>query len=832
MVDKSRATSQWEMMKDLYDRASDLPPASWSEFLASECADVEMRAEVYRLLSLSDPAANFFSSLAREVGLVEGPPQTLEVGQELGGRFRIQAFIAAGGMGEVYEAEDLELGGRVALKLMKSSVSARLGSLQRFRDEIRLARTISDPHVCRVLDVARDGDMVFFTMELLRGQTLAAILHERGALPLDEARALIRQMALGLDAAHRAGVIHRDFKSGNVIVCEGPRAVITDFGLARAVDHVPGSPEGATPAYVAPEQLRAEPESPRTDIYSFGVVLFEMLTGTLPFDGINSLETARIRLHQSPRFPRKLRQDLPASWEPVLLKCLELDPARRYASPLEVARALGCLDEKPAVSRRDLLIGAAGLIPGAAALAWYRSRGRTTAALSIAVLPFESSDASIQFLADGIADRLTDALTKVPGLQVISRSAAKRVNKREDAGRLLNVRYLFTGKVSKSGPRLHVTGEIVDSATGFQAWAGTEDIDPAQAEVLSVTLSKAAIQSLKIEAQPADLSAMDRPLTSSAEAYQLYLLGRYHAERRSRDSLAESVSVLERAVTLDPNFTAAWAALGYAYFELGIRSGDRQREPLTRAQSCAEQALRLDGQNAEAYLVLGAVKHRWLWDWAGAEADFRKSVQLNAKSPVAHRLYAILLAYTGRNAEALREADAAMALDPLSPAMGVLRGVVLSFGARYDEAVAQFERVIAADPAYENVYVPYADALERKGRLSEAITAADRAVAQTHGASFALSVAGRMYGIRGDSQKAGAILSELLDRNRRGQATAGEIAPVYAGLGRNADALTWLEDGFSKRDQEMLALPVALEYLNLRSEPRFQQLLSKMKYSN
>jgi len=831
------SASRWINTKELFARASELPREQWLDFLSSASDDLEIRAEVYRLLSSSDPATGFFNLLAKDIGTVTQVTPRMSAGQVLNGRFKVIGFLARGGMGEVYEAEDLELGGHVALKTMRAAVAGRGDSLQRFRDEIRLARTINSPYVCRVYDVARDGDLLYFSMELLNGQTLADRIGQHGPLPIAEAKPLIRQMALGLDAAHQVGVLHRDFKTSNVMLshgASGPRAVITDFGLCRALDRNPaGAFEGATPAFVAPEQLQGESETSQTDLYSFGVVLFETMTGQLPFGEIPSLEAARAHLGSAPESPRRLRPELPDEWEEAILKCLDRDPSKRFRSAPEVSKALGC-DGPPRSTRRVWITAALASIPAVAAASWYASRSKPTAlAPSIAVLPFESSDESNQYIADGIADRLTDSLTKLPGLRVISRAAAQRFKdasrRPAAAGEQLRVRYLFSGKVTVAGNRLHVASEIVEAATGFQTWAGTEDRDVSQAELIGTSLSRAAIHALKLEAHPAELSEMSRRLTNNAEAYHLFMLGRYHASRRSADALAESVKVLERAVALDPSFSAGWAALGYSYFDLGIRSGRNWNEPMTRALAAARKALAIDAVSAEGFMVSGAVKHWYLWDWQGAIADFRESIRSPSRTANAHRQYAVSLMYLQNFSEALDQTEQAMLLDPLNPSIAVLKGTVLAHSGRFDEAERLYREVVASDPAYENVYVPLADLLEQKGLLADAIAAAERAVSISQQASFALSCVARLYGLAKRTSEAKTLLDELLARHRANRATAGEVAPVYAGLGDVNQTLNWLERGVSEHTAELVELRISHQYKDLRSNPRFAGLLARMR---
>jgi eukaryotic-like serine/threonine-protein kinase len=834
-------SDRWTAITELFSRAAELSADMRQSFLETECGDADIRAEVSRLLTLSESAERYFEGL--KAPTASGAPQ-LEAGYLLSHRFRMTRFIARGGMGEVYEAEDLELGGRVALKTMKASLALREGSLQRFREEIRLARSINSVNVCRVYDVARGmnahgGEFVYFTMELLDGETLLERLAERGPLGLQEIAAIVTQMTAGLDAAHRIGILHRDLKGGNVMLCrEGgsERVVITDFGLSRAMESDAGASDridGVTPEYVAPEQLEGEAETRATDIYSLGIVIYEMATGVTPFRGGTPTEIARRRLTETPMSPRELRRDLPAAWERAILRCLEREPGRRYGSAGELATALVGGRERSALSRRAWIgIAAAGTL--AAGAVWQRWGSIWIAGEppSLAVLPFRAQG-DLGYLADGIADRLTDSLTAVPGLRVISRSASLRFRdggqKVAEFGRRFRVRYVVSGGVRRDSRSLHVTTDIVEASTGFQVWGGTQDVEMDQVETIAQGLTRAVIHSLKLDARPAVLSEFDRRLTGSPEAYQAYLMGRYYGARRTREGLELSVAQLERAVQLDSKFAAAFAALGFSYFDLSTRDRQDWADPLGRALSAAQRALELDPKSADGHMVIACIKWRWEWDWPGAEQAFRKTLELNPRLALARRYYSQLLAWSGRSAEAVKEVDEAADMDPLNPSIQSLRATVRLYAGQTDEALELYQAVMRSDPAYENVYIPMSDALERKGRLADAIASCERGAALTKRASYAISSLGRLYGLAGRTREAKEILDELLARYASHQASPIEVAYVYMGLGDRDRTFEYLERGYVARSSNLLLLKVGPEFESLRGDARYAGLLRKLK---
>ena len=831
---------RWERIKDLYADALELPPADRPGFLESTGSE-DTRQWVGRLHAVSDTAVRFFDTLCREIGSLGSAEHVLLPGDLLCGRFRIERFLAQGGMGQVYEASDLELKVSVALKVLQPDLAYRPDMLDRFLAEIRLARTVNSPYVCRVYDVARHSrsgmtDLVFFTMELLEGETLADYLRRTGPLPVSEAKELIAGMTEGLAAAHDLSVLHRDFKPGNVWLRLNEsgqrRVVITDFGLARALRDDAWSPgsEGVTPAFVAPEQVRHAAESPATDIYSFGLVIYQMMTGRLPFEGETATEVLRRRLTDLPAHPRQFRPDLSRWWESAILRCLERDPARRFQHVTQVASALGCGTSDRAFSRRWWL--AAAGVAVVSAVAWREwSSASIPPPVSIAVLPFEVSDESARYLAEGIADRLTDLLTAAPGLRVIARSASYRARQGDanDAsiGKRLGVRYLFGGRLSSGNGKLRLTSQIVEASTGYQVWAGTDDFDDLSAEAESTRLTQAAIRALHIDTMPAQSAAMQGASTKP-EAYQKYLLGRFYASRRDRSSANESIRLLREAVDLDPKFASAFAALGYSYYDLSVHEPEHWQQHIADSLRAADAALRLDPKLPEAYFVVACTQSMWQRDWGGAERNFRRAIELNPSLAEAHHYYGNMLSAMARHAEALREIEISLSLDPLSSSLMVAKGSALHYAGRDQEALEQYAAVLRSDPGYVNVYIPRSDVLESLGRLKEAVEDCERAVSLTQRASYALADLGRLYGRSGDTVRARSILAELQDRYRSGNATATDVAYLWLGLGDWDRTFEWLERGYQNHDINVRLLKVGQEFEVLRTDRRYRELVARL----
>ncbi len=820
-----------ELVAELFDAAVDLPLPEWKEFLDRSAVDSEIRDEVLSLLAGTSEAAAFFEKLAADIQPLREQEPRLSPGEVLSRKFRVLRFVARGGMGEVYEAEHLIRGGRVALKVMTSATELRRDAFAAFQDEINHAKRIKHPSVCAVNDVdeavdGAGGELVYFNMEYLDGVPLSERIAQ-GPLALAEARVLIRQMADGLDAAHRVNVLHRDFKCSNVMVCPplkdggGPRAVITDFGLARSLaGGGMARVDGVTRAYASPEHIEGAAQSERSDVYSFGVVVYEMLTGQLPFD--SDADGPR----RAPKSPRSLRPEIPRRLETAILQCLERDPEKRFAS------AGAAADEM--LSQVQPWWFAAGACVLLAAIALLLGRmGPVAVPPSLAVLPFEVDGEENRYLAEGIADRVTDSLSQVPGLRVVSRLAvarypASRVDFRATAEKF-HVRYLLAGSLRKVGERYRVATEIVEASTGTDVWSEAPVLDEPALDGLSARVVRAAIQRLNLVVGAEQRAALGRPMTENSEAFKDYLLGRYYASRRSRQSLKDSVELLEKAVALDPGFAAAHAALAYAAADLSIRNGADWQRPAMRSVEAARRALAIEPNSVPAHLAL-ALYFSWReWDWPGAEREFRRAVEIDPSLADAHRLLALLAGRLGRSTEALAEIDKAVDLDPLDSVIHVARGTLLLYGGAVDRSLAEYQGVVRADPGYENVYIPMTDALVVKGMLPEAAAAAERAAALTGRESYTISNLGRIYALMGRTAEAKAIAVELEGRYGVGEASAIQVCYPYLGLGDKDAAFRWIELAVAQRSTGLASIKVAPEFESLRGDSRYSGLLARMK---
>ena len=830
--------SDWELLKDSFATAVELRPVERAEFLRGLPIRAAMIEKLAILINDFEEANSFFSELTSEIRSLTVEQPLVQPGETLDGRFRVQRFLARGGMGEVYEVQDLELGGNLALKVMAPGLAAHPQSLLRFREEIRLARAVNSSNVCRVFDVARhvdsNHDFLFFTMELLEGETLADRLFRLGQLPLDQVRSIARQMIAGLAAAHRCGILHRDFKSSNVMLCRDKleeRVVLTDFGLSRRMEATEFEDmlDGGTPMYAAPEQLAGKGETPASDIFSVGVVLYEMTTGRLPaITQNNTIGAGRVDEQVTP--PRQFRPDLPPSWDAAILRCIAADPQLRYTSVDELGRALDS-SSRPSFSRRALWLAAvASVVP--AALVWRgreRQASLARANPSIAVLPFSGAP-EVRFMADGIVDRLTDVLGQLPGLRVISCSAPERLAletiSATQAGLRLNAAYTLSGRVQAQGTQLRIHIELVKTSSSAAAWSNTYDIQQDQLVSIPDSVIRGIIPALALDVEPARISAVSTEQTANQQAYQLYLLGRFLAAKRDLPSLRESVVYFQRCVAIDPHFAAAFAASGFSYYQIALKDPPTAEENLTRARSATDTALAIRSDCADAYLVRAAIRQYSDWDWTGAEESYKQAIRVNPSLAAAHHWYARLLYPQRRFAEALREIQAASVLDPLDESPRIASGMILSYSGQNDRAIHEFRLLQAEDPGNGNLYVPLSCALEAGGRYGEALAAAARGVDVTGRSSFALSQMGHICALTGRDQEARSFLDELEKQYQTGVASASEVASVYMGWKDVENSFQWLERGLKTRDAMLTLMTVDTQFDFLRSDQRFRVLLS------
>ena len=780
------------------------------------------------------------------------------------GHYRIKEKIGAGGMGEVYRAHDDQLDRDVAIKVLPASSFGDTTARARLLKEARTAAALNHPNICTIHEVGDAGGEVYIAMELVGGLPLN--LHvAAGGVREEQVLSYGLQVADALSHAHERGVVHRDLKSANVIITPAGRAKVLDFGLAKRLSKEelteaatqpldsltqPGALVG-TLAYMAPEQLRGQPADARSDVWALGVVLYEMATRVLPFQGQTGFELSSAILNSRPApMPGKVQFTLRA----VIGRCLEKEPVRRYQRGGEVRAALEGIQAgggtpwaawRYRLARRPRLMLALAMVVLLSVLTTLnggRLRRRFFGSASapridsLAVLPLAnlSGEPEQEYFADGMTEELITDLAKIRALKVISRTSVmqyKGVRKPLPLiARELGVDAVIEGSVLREGNQVRITVQLIHGKTDQHLWVDSYQRELRGVMALQSEVAQAIANEIKVELTPQEQAQLTSTRPVNPEAYQLYLKGNFQLLKNNEEAFRRAIEYFEQAIAKDSTYAPAYAGLSMAYGEMGSWFGSLSQEDIRfKAEEAAMKAVQTDDRLGEAHLALGEVKRYFAWDWPGTESEFRRGMELNPNSSWARMNFANHLTAMGRFEESIAVGKQTLEIDPLSPAVYNELGWALKQAGQYQAALEQYGKGLELDPDFEQSHILLAELYLETGRYQEALAETDKLMGLAPGKD-SRSFAANFYARAGRRAEARKILNELKKRAKHESVSPVAFARIFAGLGETDQALNLLEKAFADRDVRLVLLKAESTWAPLRSNPRFQDLLRRMNF--
>jgi serine/threonine protein kinase/tetratricopeptide (TPR) repeat protein len=816
--------------------------------------------------------------------------------------YRIVSKLGAGGMGEVYLAQDTKLDRDVALKILPAAVASNRDHMERFVREAKAAAALNHPNIAHIYEIGESDDIHFIAMEYVDGATLGEKFHSEKT-DLRKLLRYLQQVAEGLAKAHAAGIVHRDLKPDNIMVTRDGHAKVLDFGLAKLVEpqrtfdlgetgssevatavmpqhSLPGSVIG-TVGYMSPEQAqgRVKEIDHRSDMFSFGCILFEAATGQMAFEGRDILDSLHKIVHGPTPQIRDFNATTPHELQRIVRRCLAKDPEERYqtvrdiaieieelrrelegaVTNLDISRPESGTARDQTVSRRVSTSAAAvstrtssaeyvisGLkqhktITGAvlvilitlAAIGYHYFARGNIAIDSVAVLPFDNTagDPNAEYLSDGVTESIINSLSQLPELKVMARSTVFRYKGREvdpqTAGRELGVRAVLTGRMLQQGESLLVSAELVNVSDGTHLWGEQynrrmSDLATAQQEIAS-DIS----EHLRVRLSGEEKRHLNRGGTSNAEAYQLYLKGRYYWTKRTAESINKAIEEFQQAAQKDPNYALVYVGLADCYLLLEEYAGSSANDTYPKAKFFAERALQIDDSLAEAHTSL-AFAYMYLRHWGEAEKEFKRAISLNPNYPTAHQWYNLYLRNMRRFDEALAEVKRAQELDPLSLVINANIARIYLAKGDVNSAIEQCKKTMELDPNFPIARELLGLGYLKLGRYSEAIAELKKAVDLSGRSKRYLSSLGYCYAILGKRAEALAIIKELEEKNSKGEAVGQALARLYTGLGDKDKAFAWLEKDFQAQTGLLPEIVWDEQFDSLRGDPRYVDLLRRM----
>ena len=748
--------------------------------------------------------------------------------------YRVLSKLGAGGMGEVYLAEDTQLGRNVAIKLLPPETVSDEQARSRLVREARAVASLDHPNICSIYEIDEADGRSFIAMQYIEGETLDLRL-KRKQLELKEAITIASQIADALTEAHAHGIIHRDIKPSNIIINSRGQTKVMDFGLAKVIDQAgrvdtraqtqtlltaPNSTVGTVP-YMSPEQLRGEQVGACSDIWALGVVLYEMIAGQVPFRGSTAFTLSSAILRES---PAPLSARVPASLRRVIQRCLAKDPTERYQHASELRAALKA-PRQPSRRRADSLADR----PAQARAPRARIR-------SLAVLPLEnlSPNPEEEYFADGMTDALITTLAQIALLRVISRTSVMRYKGARkplpEIARELSVDAVMEGTVVRSGNRVRITAQLIHAATDTHLWAKSYESDLRDVLALQNDVARTIAQEIQIQLTPQEKARLARTGPVDPEAYEAFLKGRHHWYRRSPDALKRALHYLQQAIAKDPTYALAYAGLADVYNSMGwdLYGILAPAESFPKAKEGAKRALELDPNCAEAHAALGWAATAYDWDWIAAETEFRRAIELKPQYGPVHIWYSHFLKAMGRTKESFEESRKALECDPLGLILNMHMGWHYLYLREYQQAVEQLLKTLELDPGFIPARMFLGEAYEQMGMFAEAIAEFEESVSLANRQPIYLAGLGHAYAVSGRRDEAFNTIQELIQRSTQQFVSARGIAEIYMGLDDKEQAFVWLDKAVEQRNGWLVHVKENQRYDNLRTDPRYVDLLRRM----
>jgi serine/threonine-protein kinase len=764
---------------------------------------------------------------------------TLDAGTKLG-RYEIRSQLGKGGMGEVYLAQDTMLDRKVALKILRPALAADQDRMNRFVREAKMASALNHPNIITIHEIGEIDGVHFIATEFIEGETLTAQL-QRDSLSLKSTLEISLQVASALDAAHRAGIVHRDIKPDNIMVREDGIVKVLDFGLvkltATEASEVDREAETkiqiktsfgiimGTVAYMSPEQARGQDTDERTDIWSFGCVLYQMLTHQQPFQGETMVDVWANIINGEPESILAYRSDTPAELERIVARAVRKERDERYQSAKELFNDLQQLQTRLLVESEIIRSGSGERIAQIQPSPFLNS---------IAVLPFAnlSAEKDNEYFSEGLTEEIIMNLSKLQMLKVIARGSTmhyvKEGKTHKQTASDLGVQYLLEGSVRRQGRDLRITSQLIDGLRDVYIWSETYRGTIADIFDIQEKVAVEIVQALQLRLSPDEKQNLKKRFTENTGAYQFYLQGRFFWNKRSEQGLKTAIKYFEQAIEKDPHYALAWAGIADSYSLLGEFGNIPRKELYPKARAAVNKALEIDNRLAEVHTSLASILMLREWDWVNSAKEFKLALELNPNYATAHHWYSQWFLDMGRLEEALQTISRAAELDPVSQAILKDKGLTLYYNRQYDEAIEMARKTLELDPNYAAAHRLLSLAYQGKGRFDESITENEKWGKLTNNKVETAITLAQLYAVSGKTDEARKLIEDV----KRNKLVAEQIhrgfALVHAALGEIDIAFECLEKSYEHHEESILSLKVDPKMDPLRSDPRFLVMLKKL----